>query len=177
MLLDLSRTCLIWTSCLRSPAPRVQNTKPLWSPKCTPKYTPNPLPKPKYEKITKNIRKSGVIICFSWFFRILVSGEDSGCISGCILGIRGVLYSARGAGDRNLMLYVGITLVCNGAYFSLWGPKSKNQKIKKWVHLEMKNLGHSDRKILNKHLEGANSELNSRYFPRKTPWIQKNGRI
>ena len=31
----------------------------------------------------------------------MVSGGDSGCILGCILGIRGVLYSVRGAGDRN----------------------------------------------------------------------------
>ena len=36
---------------------------------------------------------------FSYFFRILVSGEESKCILGCILGIRG--YSVRGAGDRN----------------------------------------------------------------------------
>ena len=40
-----------------------------------------------------------------------------------------------------------------------------------------KNLGHSKKKIFNKHFQGANSELNSLYFPRKTPWIQKNGRI
>ena len=42
----------------------VQNTKPLRCPKYTPKYTRNPFPKPKYEKNTKNIRKSG----FSYFF-------------------------------------------------------------------------------------------------------------
>ena len=34
----------------------IQNTRPLWSPKCTPKYTPNPFPKPNYE--TKNEHKS-----------------------------------------------------------------------------------------------------------------------
>ena len=45
------------------------------------------------------------------------------------------------------------------------------------IWLEMKNLGHSEKKIFNKHFQGANSELNSLYFPRKTPWTQKNGRI
>ena len=46
------------------------------------------------------------------------------------------------------------------------------------VVLEMKkDLGHSEKKILNKHIQGANSELNSLYFPRKTPRIQKSGRI
>ena len=35
--------------------------------------------------------------------------------------------------------------------------------------LEMKNLGHSENNIFNKHFQGANSELNSLYFPRKTP--------
>ena len=34
----------------------------------------------------------------SLFYRVLVSGEDSGCI----LGIRGALYSVRGAGDRKV---------------------------------------------------------------------------
>ena len=38
-------------------------------------------------------------------------------------------------------------------------------------------VSHSEKKIFNKHFQGANSELNSLYFPRKTPWIQKNGRI
>ena len=33
--------------------------------------------------------------------------------------------------------------------------------------LEMKNLGHSEKNIFNKHFQGANSELNSLYFPRK----------
>ena len=30
-------------------------------------------------------------------------------------------------------------------------------------------MGHSEKKIFNKHFQGANSELNSLYFPRKTP--------
>ena len=37
--------------------------------------------------------------------------------------------------------------------------------------LEMKNLGHTENNTFNKHFQGANSELNSLYFPRKTPWI------
>ena len=38
----------------------------------------------------------------SLFFRSLVSGEDSGCISGSILlGLRGALYSVGGTGNRN----------------------------------------------------------------------------
>ena len=32
-----------------------------------------------------------------------------------------------------------------------------------------KNLGHSEKKILNIQLQGHDSELNSLYFPRKTP--------
>ena len=40
-----------------------------------------------------------------------------------------------------------------------------------------KNLGRSEKKNFNKHFQGAYSELNSLYFPRKTPRIQKNGRI
>ena len=38
------------------------------------------------------------------FFRILVSGGDSECILGCILGLRGVLCSVGGAGDCKLCL-------------------------------------------------------------------------
>ena len=32
-----------------------------------------------------------------------------------------------------------------------------------------KNVGHSEKNIFNKRFQGANSELNSLYFPRKTP--------
>ena len=46
----------------------------------------------KYEKCTK----IGGFRIFSYFFCILVSGEDSGCILGCILGFRGVLYFVGG---------------------------------------------------------------------------------
>ena len=71
------------------------------------KKNPNSLPKPKNEKNTKIVQKSGKIRKlyknrgFSYIVRALVSGEDSGCILGCILGIRGALYSARGAGDAD----------------------------------------------------------------------------
>ena len=74
----------------------LQNTKHLWSPKCTPKHTPNPLPKPKYRKITKKLPKPPIFVHFRIFFRILVSGGDSGCILGCIWALRGVLYSVWG---------------------------------------------------------------------------------
>ena len=83
----------------------VQNTKPLWSPNA-PKLHPEPSPETKIRKkyTKKYTQKSGVFVYFSYnFFRSLVSGEDSGCILGRLLGIRGVLYSVRGAGDRNYM--------------------------------------------------------------------------
>ena len=69
---------LLHTMFLRPP----QNTKPLWAPKYTPKYTPNPLPKPKYRKNTKKLRKPPILVHFSYFFRMLVSGGGSGCILG-----------------------------------------------------------------------------------------------
>ena len=78
----------------------LQNTKPLWAPKYTPKYTPESSPKTKIRKNTKNTQKSGVFVLFSYFFCILVSGEDSGYILGCILSLRGVLYFVGGAGTR-----------------------------------------------------------------------------
>ena len=83
----------------------LQNTKPLWEPKYTPKYTLNPLPKPKYEKKYEKYQKSGVFVIFSYIFCILVSGEDSGCILGCILDFRGVLYFAGGAGTRKVRIF------------------------------------------------------------------------
>ena len=75
----------------------VQNTKPLRSLKYTPKYTWNSLPKPKYEQNYEKIRKPPIFVYFSYFFRILVSGRDSGCILGCILGSEGfcILYGAQ----------------------------------------------------------------------------------
>ena len=64
------------------------------------KIHPEPPLETKIQKNTKNIHKSGVLVSFSYFFCILVSGEDSGCILGCILDFRGVLYSVGGAGTR-----------------------------------------------------------------------------
>ena len=40
-------------------------------------------------------RTRRVFVYFSYVFRILVSGGGSGCILGCILEIKGVLYSVR----------------------------------------------------------------------------------
>ena len=76
--------------------PRAEHTTPL-IPEIHPKIHPESSPR---TKILKIYGIWGVFVHFSYFFRILVSGEDSGCILGCILGIRGVLYSVRGAGDR-----------------------------------------------------------------------------
>ena len=78
---------------------KIQN--PLRTPKYTPKYTPNPPPKPKYRKNTKNIRNWVIFVYFSYFFCISVLEGDLGCISGCILGFRGVLYFVWGTYDRN----------------------------------------------------------------------------
>ena len=41
-------------------------------------------------------------VIFIVFYRILVSGENSGYILGCILGLRGVLYSVAGPRDPNI---------------------------------------------------------------------------
>ena len=64
----------------------------------------------------------------------------------------------------------------NGLRRFRWAKTLKTQKksckIQRW-----NNLGHSEKMIFNKHFQGANSKLNSIYFPRKTPWNQKNGRI
>ena len=51
------------------------------------------------EKITKT--PDFFFLHFSYFFRTLVSGGDSGCILGCILWLGGALYSVGSAGNRN----------------------------------------------------------------------------
>ena len=64
----------------------LQNTKPLWAPKCTPKYTPNPLPRPTYETNTKNKEKMTL-----YTFRVFSSfgfGRGFGaCVCGGTTGI------------------------------------------------------------------------------------------
>ena len=51
----------------------------------------------------------------------------------------------------------------------IFSAENIGDKISSSLDLEMENLGHSEKKIFNKHFRGANSELNSLYFPRKTP--------
>ena len=48
------------------------------------------------------------------------------------------------------------------------------QRLQIW---KWKNLGHSEKRIFNKHFQGANSELNSLYLRQETHGIQKSGRI
>ena len=63
----------------------------------TPQNTPRILSR---NQNTEKIRKNYENPQFSYFFRILVSGEDSGCILGCLLALGGVLYSVGGARTR-----------------------------------------------------------------------------
>ena len=85
---------------LQSPAPRTEYKTPL-IPKIHPKIHPETPPETKIRKKYEKYTKTPDFRIFFVFFRTLVLGGDSGCILGCILGIRGVLYSVRGAGDRN----------------------------------------------------------------------------
>ena len=80
---------------LQSPAPRAEYKTPL-IPKTHPKIHPESSPECKIRiNYTKSIRKSGVSVYFRIFF--VFSFRDLGCI----LEIRGVVYSVRGTGDRN----------------------------------------------------------------------------
>ena len=104
----------------------LQHTKPPLSAKIHPKIHPeSSLPKPKNtEKIRKKLRKPPIFVHFSYFFRRnLVSGGGSGCILGCILVLRGVLYSVGGARTRNPR--ITIPLVC---YRIGFGPPARNRK-------------------------------------------------
>ena len=70
----------------------------------SPEIHPEPPPETKIQKNTKNIQKSGVFVISSFFFCILVSGEDSGCILGCIyFGLQRGFVFCRGC--RNSQLY------------------------------------------------------------------------
>ena len=91
-------TLFVSVQVLRSLAPRTEYETPL-IPKIHPESPQETKIRKNYEKYTK---VEGFRI-FSYFFHVRVSGGDSGCILGCnsILGIRGVLYSVRGTGDRN----------------------------------------------------------------------------
>ena len=85
-----------WSRIAISCAPcRIQNP---CNPQNTPRYTfLVPSPETKIRKKFEKCTKIGEFRIFLYFFRSLVSGEESGCILGCI---RGVLYSARGAKNR-----------------------------------------------------------------------------
>ena len=81
--------------------PHTKYKTPL-NPKIHPEIHPKSLPKPKHRKDTKNIRNWVIFVYFSYFFCISVLEGDLGCISGCILGLRGVLYFVWGTYDHNL---------------------------------------------------------------------------
>ena len=92
------RACISFCIAISCAPYRIQNPLiPKIHPKIHPESSPETKVRTNYEKYTKTPR---FLYIFRNFFRILVSGGDSGCILGCILGIRGVLYSVRGTGDR-----------------------------------------------------------------------------
>ena len=68
------------------------------SPKTHPKIHPQSSPETKIQKNLQRLRKIPICVHF-WYYSYLVSGGDSECPLGCILGLSGALYSVGGAGD------------------------------------------------------------------------------
>ena len=72
------------------------------NPSCTPRHTLNPLPKNTENEIRKQLTKTPDFCIFFVYVFWGVSGEDLGCILGCILGLRGVLYFVEGEEIANI---------------------------------------------------------------------------
>ena len=133
---------------LRVPAPPTKYKTPLCAkihPKIHPESSPETKIQKKYEKITKT---PNFCIYFPYFFCILVSGEDSGCILGCIFALRGVLYFVGGARTRKLRVWPEVTLemILQAVkdYVTMWCPKRSHASMLSsrsyWAHRNDYNL-------------------------------------
>ena len=81
------------------PPYKIQNPS---EPQNTPRNTPQiPFQNRNMEKIRKIYENHPISYIFRIFFLYFGFGRDLGCISGCILGFRGVLYFVWGTYDRN----------------------------------------------------------------------------
>ena len=94
----VANLCLPNFAIIRPPY-KIQNPS---EPQNTPRNTPQiPFQNRNTEKIRKIDENHPISYLFRIFFCISVLEGDLGCISGCILGFRGVLYFVWGTYDHN----------------------------------------------------------------------------